>query len=478
MESRQEDTFNSKTLWEPHGKERRSGGSSMHTAAHLRRQLFSLTSPIFVELLLIMLLSAVDVIMLSQHSDNAVAAVGVDAQILNMVFLVFEVFTAGTTVLCARYRGARDPENVTRIIGISLLFNGISGLAVSAALAVFAEPVLSLMGIRADLMADAASYMRIVGGMAFLQGLAFTISAVLRSMEMASNPMLVTLLMNLLNMAGNYTLIFGHFGAPALGVTGAAISTSACRAVALCLLAFILFRKGVRIPLRLFRPFPFGRLKELLAIGLPAAGEFFSYQFSQLVITFFINKLGNEALAARTYCVNIIMFSYLFASAIGQGGSILVGWLIGRHRIEAAYRMGRFCFRAALAVTVSISAVTALLGRFIVPLLTGNPEIIHLCVIILFVDILLEFGRPVNILAGFMLRSASDSGYVFLVGVTVMWSVATALSYVFGITLGWGLIGMWAAFTLDELIRALLLARRWRSMKWAEKFRAPAGSAA
>lgn len=131
-----------------------------------------------------------------------------------------------------------------------------------------------------------------------------------------------------------------------------------------------------------------------------------------------------------------------------------------------------------MPVTVSISAVTALLGRFIVPLLTGNPEIIHLCVIILFVDILLEFGRPVNILAGFMLRSASDSGYVFLVGVTVMWSVATALSYVFGITLGWGLIGMWAAFTLDELIRALLLARRWRSMKWAEKFRAPAGSAA
>ena len=158
----------------------------MPAAAHLHRQLFSLTGPIFVELLLIMLLSAVDVIMLSQYSDNAVAAVGVDAQILNMVFLVFEVFTAGTTVLCARYRGARDPENVTRIIGISLLFNSISGFVVSATLTLFAEPILHLMGIRADLMADAVSYMRIVGGMAFLQGLAFTISAVLRSMEMAA----------------------------------------------------------------------------------------------------------------------------------------------------------------------------------------------------------------------------------------------------------------------------------------------------
>ena len=444
----------------------------MPAAAHLHRQLFSLTGPIFVELLLIMLLSAVDVIMLSQYSDNAVAAIGVDAQILNMVFLVFEVFTAGTTVLCARYRGARDPENVTRIIGISLFFNSISGFVVSATLTLFAEPILHLMGIRADLMANAVSYMRIVGGMAFLQGLAFTISAVLRSMEMASAPMLVTLLMNLLNMAGNYTLIFGNFGAPALGVTGAAISTSACRAVALCLLAFILFRKGVRVPFFLFRPFPFSKLRELLAIGLPAAGEFFSYQFSQLVITFFINKLGNEALAARTYCVNIIMFSYLFAGAIGQGGSILVGWLIGRHRIDAAYKMGWFCFKAALAVTVSISVITALLGRAIVPLLTENPEIIHLCVTILFIDILLEFGRPVNILAGFMLRSASDSNYVFIVGVTVMWTVATALSYVFGITLGWGLVGMWAAFTMDELIRAFLLARRWRSLKWAITFRA------
>ncbi len=442
----------------------------MHTAAHLRRQLFSLTSPIFVELLLIMLLSAVDVIMLSQHSDNAVAAVGVDTQILNMVFLVFEVFTAGTTVLCARYRGARDQENVTRVIGISLLFNGLSGLLVSAALALFAEPILHLMGIRPDLMNDAASYMKIVGGMAFLQGLAFTISAVLRSMEMASYPMFVTLIMNILNVAGNYTLIFGHFGAPSLGVTGAAISTSGCRAVALCLLLFILFRKGVRVPLRIFHPFPFGKLRELLGIGLPAAGEFFSYQFSQLVITFFINKLGNEALAARAYCVNIIMFSYLFASAIGQGGSILVGWLIGRHRIEAAYKMGWFCFKAALAVTVSISVITALLGHVIVPLLTDNPIIIKLCTTILFVDILLEFGRPVNILAGFMLRSASDSTYVFLVGVSIMWSVATALSYLFGIVLHWGLVGMWIAFTMDEVIRAVLLARRWGSMKWAEKF--------
>lgn len=441
---------------------------------HLRRQLFSLTTPIFVEILLIMLLGAMDVIMLSQYSDNAVAAVGVDGQILNMVFLIFEVFTAGTTVLCARYRGARQQRNMVRVIGISLAFNTLAGLAVSLLLAAWAEPVLRTMGIRPDLMGDATAYMRIVGGFAFLQGLSLTISAVLRSMEMATYPMAVTLVINILNMAGNYALIFGHFGAPALGVTGAALSTAACRGVALGILIFILHRKGIRFPLAWFRPFPFDKLRELLGIGLPAAGEFFSYQFSQLVITFFINKLGNEALAARTYCVNIIMFSYLFANAIGQGGSILVGWLIGKRRIEAAYRMGWFCFKAAVLVTVSISVITALLGRTIMELLTANPAIIHMGVIILLLDIPLEFGRPVNILGGFMLRSASDANYVFVVGVTIMWSVSVCLSYLFGITLGWGLAGMWAAFILDENIRALLLGHRWRSRRWALKFRSVA----
>lgn len=437
---------------------------------HLRRQLFCLTTPIFVEILLIMLLGVSDVIMLSQYSDNAVAAVGMDSQILNMVLLIFEVFTAGTMVLCARYRGAKQPDKVDQVIVISLFFNFFAGVCVSLLLFFLAAPILRLMGIRPDLMADAIIYMRVVGGFLFLQGLSLTMSAILRSMELASLPMVVTLLINILNILGNYALIFGNFGAPALGVLGAAISTSACRAVAVLLLAFLLYRAGVRVTMASLRPFPLQRLRELLAIGLPAAGEFFSYQLSQLVITFFINKLGNEALTARTYCVNIIMFSYLFASAIGQGGAIVVGYLIGKCRMQAAYKMGWFCFKAALLVTVSISIVTALLGRNIMELLSSNPAIIQMGVSILFLDIFLEFGRPINILAGFMLRSASDSTYVFFVGVIFMWSVATGLSYVFGIVLGWGLLGMWIAFTLDEIIRAILLGRRWRSMKWATKF--------
>ena len=101
---------------------------------NIRRWLVRLTGPIFIEMVLIILLGIVDTVMLSQCSDNTVAAVGVVVQLLNMIFLVFEATTAGTSVLCSQFLGARQMDNVFRAIGVSLAFNMMMGVIVSAAL--------------------------------------------------------------------------------------------------------------------------------------------------------------------------------------------------------------------------------------------------------------------------------------------------------------------------------------------------------
>lgn len=98
----------------------------------LRKQLFDLSGPIFIETLLIILLGTVDIVMLSRHSDDTVAAVGVVNQLLNMVFIVFGVTTLGTSVLCSQYLGAGQKKNVVQTIGVSLLFNAIIGIIISA----------------------------------------------------------------------------------------------------------------------------------------------------------------------------------------------------------------------------------------------------------------------------------------------------------------------------------------------------------
>lgn len=240
----------------------------------LRGQLFRLTGPIFVETLLIMLLGAMDTFMLSHYSDDTVAAVGVVNQLLNLVFLVFGVSTVGTSVLCSQYLGASQQANVRQVIGVSLVFNTLIGVTTSAFLYFRAEALLKMMDLAPELINDGLAYMQIVGGFAFLQAIALTMSAVLRSHNKAYYPMRVTLLMNVLNITGNYALIFGKFGLPQLGVVGAAISTSSCRMVALMLLLYITFGKVVpRFSFSCLKPFPWDKLRNLLHIGLPAAGE-------------------------------------------------------------------------------------------------------------------------------------------------------------------------------------------------------------
>ena len=441
-----------------------------HPAASLRSQLVSLTVPIFIETLLIMTLGAVDTVMLSRYSDEAVAAVGVVNQIIMLCFLVFEVINIGTSVLVSQYLGAKLADRVEKVVGVSLIVNLIIGLAVSSMLYFLAVPILRLMGLDTSLMHAGVGYMRIAGAFAFFQALSLTVSATLRASNKAIYPMIVVGIVNLLNIAGNYILIFGKFGAPALGVEGAAISTAVSRAIAMVVLSAILFHTTMkRFPWEIFRRFPMRELSNLLKIGLPSAGEQFSYSSAQIVMTFFINMLGVEVLAARTYVVNIVMFGYLFCIAISQGGAITIGHLVGRGKIRGAFVLGKYVMKRALIITFSLSLLIAVFGRHILSFLTDNPQIIAIGATLLWIDVLVEIGRPVNIFATNALRAAGDVNYPFYVGLIVMWCVQVLGGYVLGIACGFGIFALWSMIATDEITRGIIFIRRWWSMKWAGK---------
>ncbi|MEG1379435.1 MAG: MATE family efflux transporter [Bacteroidales bacterium] len=436
----------------------------------IRRRLLYLTVPIFIDSLLAMMLGMMDTVMLSKYADNAVAAVGVVNQVFNMVILVFQVTTLGTSVLCAQYYGAGKREKLVQIIGVSLIFNLLLGLLLSVLLFFNGEFLLRMMHLAPELMDDGVRYLRIIGGFAFVQSLSLTIAAVLRSANLAKFPMFVTLVVNILNAVGNYALIFGNFGLPEMGAEGAAWATSVSRVIALVILIVLLMRTILpRIPRKLLFPFPFGELRKMLGIGMPAAGEQISYSLSQVVVTMFTNLIAVEAVVTRTYAMNIVMFSYLFALAISFGNSILVGQLIGEGRKEDAYHICLDSLKTAMVITAIISGLVAAFGSLIFGLLTDNESIIRVGVVILLVDFVLEFGRTVNMTMVNALRSAGDAKFPVMLGLFSMWVFATGLSWVLGISLGYGLVGMWVAFMIDENFRAVILLKRWRGKKWMER---------
>ncbi|MBV5113481.1 MATE family efflux transporter [Bacillus altitudinis] len=431
--------------------------------------LFALTWPIFIEISLYMLMGSADTLMLSQYSDNSVAAVGVSNQLLNLLIVMFSFITTGTTIVIAQLLGAGRKQEATQVAYVSLGTNFLISFVISLLMFVLAVPILHMMGLSSELMPDATVFLQIVGLLSFIQALIMTYSAILKSYGFTRDTMYVTIGMNLLNVAGNYLVIFGPFGFPVLGVMGVALSTSFARLIGLTAMILIVrHRIGLRFSFKRMFYIQRTHLKKLLKIGIPSAGEQLSYNGSQMIITLFITFMGTQALAAKVYTQNLMMFIMLFGAAISQGTQILIGRLIGAKEFDAAYRRCMKSLYWAIAISLLSSTALSLSSTHLLTFFTSNSEIIQIASLLLILTIILEPGRSFNMVIINSLRAAGDAKFPVYMAMISMWGIGLPIAYLLGIQLEMGLIGVWISFIVDEWVRGIFMYRRWRSRVWAE----------
>ncbi|MGL5541545.1 MAG: MATE family efflux transporter [Erysipelotrichaceae bacterium] len=434
------------------------------------KTLFQLAWPLFFEIAFMMLFGVVDTMMLSRFSDSAVAAVGISNNILNFVAVFLNVVAAGVAVVIAQYIGANQEEKAKKVAINAVLLNLGIGVAISLILLFFHNVMLQAMNTPTALLADARSYILILGSTIFINSLIGVAGAILRAYGHTKIVMKVSMVSNLVNITGNFILIFGMFGFPRLGVVGAATSTLLSRIVLLSIAFMVLLRQ---CNIHLFQALKERPIKEyvlaIVRIGLPRALENFSWNAAQLVITAFVALLSAEMITTRVYISNITMFSFLITMAIGQAAQIKIGYLVGENRMQEAYKQG---IQAALFGLVSsfVSIVLITLNyRWIFSLLTRNPEILDLIQPILMVCIFLELGRAANIIIISMLTGAGDANFPVLMAVVFMWGIAVPFSYLFGLHLGWGLFGIYVGTAMDECLRGAVMWLRWISKRWTTK---------
>ena len=212
---------------------------------HQEKQLtlFALTWPIFIEIFLYMVMGNTDTLMLSQYSDNSVASVGVSNQILFVIIVMFGFIATGTAIIIAQHLGAKDHQAASEVTVIAIVANLLFSFILSVFVFLFSENLLGFMDLPFELMNEASSYLRIVGGFSFIQALIMTVGAIIRSYGFTKDTMYVTIGMNLINVIGNYLFIFGPFGFPVLGVEGVAISTTVSRTIGLLVISFLLLKR-------------------------------------------------------------------------------------------------------------------------------------------------------------------------------------------------------------------------------------------
>lgn len=430
------------------------------------RSLFALTWPIFVELALQMLVGNVDQFMVGQVSQSGVAAIGNANQIINVLILTFSVISMATTILVAQYLGSNNQKAVSQIYTLAIVVNLITSLVVGVILVGCSGALYRWMQVPEGLMAESTAYITIIGGFIFLQAISLTFSAIFRSNALMKETMLVSVVVNVVNIGGNALLI------PSMGVAGAAISSNVSRIAGILIILYLYkTRIGVPISLSQLRPFPTGLLKKLLAIGLPSGGESLSYNMTQVVIMKYVNSFGTWVITTKVYGSMFAMLSYLYASAVAQASQILVGYQIGAGELEDANKQVWSTIRSSVLVSTAISTLLWLLSDLLFGFFTKDPQVVALGKTILLIEIPLEIGRAVNIGMVRSLQAAGDIKFPITVGIISMWVVAVGLSYYFGVVLGLGLglVGIWLGMMTDELLRAGAFLLRWKSGAWRTK---------
>lgn len=434
------------------------------------QSLFNITWPLFIEISLHMSMGIVATLILSGYSDNAVAGVGVANQIMNIFILVFNVTAIGATILIGQNLGANRIKEARSIARSAFGLNFWIGIAMTIVVVLFGGVFLQFYGLSGEIYDFAYTYLAVTGLSLCLESISLALSAVLRSYGHTRETMFVTVIMNVISITGFFIAIYGLFGIPITGVVGVSISIVVARVfLMLSLLYFVYKRLAIKYSIKDIFKIDKTNTKNLMSIGIPSAGEQLAYQLSQVVITSFVAIVGDAALAARIYILNISMICFLFTMAISQGTQILVARYVGAGLYEKTLKRGLKTLRIAFIVSLVVSLVIAFTGESLLGIFTDNPAIIAVAVPVLWAIVFIEPGRAFNMVLMGSLKSVGDVKFPVVIGVISMWGIAVVLSYVFGIHFGLGLLGIWLAQGIDEWVRGIFALRRWKSQPWLRK---------
>lgn len=438
--------------------------------SEIRKHVFALTAPALGEMFLMSFVSIVDMMMVGQLGAVAITAVGLTIQPMLLLQSVFMALNVGTTAVVAQSIGARRFDHANDAAKQSLLVSLVLGIIISGASVIGAPYVLKFMGAEPEVMKVGVGYFQVVCGGIIFNCIGMSIAAALRGAGDTRTPMIVNGFANILNVFGNYALIFGHFGMPALGVFGAGLATTASRGIATLLFIPIVVRgrHGIRLSgAGGWRP-DRNMLSRIWRVGWPAAMEQFVMRGGHVLYARVVAGLGTAIFASHQIGLNVLSLTFLPGQAFSIAATTLVGQSLGADDPAEAEVCSHETHRLGLIVGGITAAVLFTFGRQITWLYIKDPGVIANTALILKIYALAQPAQSTQFILAGALRGAGDTKWPLYSTAIGVWGVRLLLATLFINVFGWGLAGAWVALDLDQMSRSLVLSRRFRTGYWKE----------
>ena len=430
-------------------------------------RLFTLAWPLFLELLLGIGVGVLGTALAARLSDQSGAAFALANHVVALLFLLFRVVGAGVGVVITQALGGGRRDRADALARAALgASTWIGGLTAVLALA-GAGPLMRLLNAPAEVMPLAQSLLQWLAPAMLLDAWNASMAGVMRAHLRSRDTLVVMLIMHATHLALAVPLMSGIGAWPGLGLAGFALALLLARTLGL-VLHLGLWRRRLRLWPSATDWWQLRRaeLAAMAHIGLPGAAENIAYRLCYMVSVAVAGLLGARALATHAYAQQIIHLVLLFGLATGLSVEIVVGHLIGAGRLRQAHGLVRSALARGLAVSVLVATAAALAGPWLLRLFTQDEQIIAAATTLLWWTVLLEPGRTFNLVVINALRAAGDARYPMLAGAASMLIVLAGGSWLLGVELGLGLVGVWIAYAADEWLRGLLMWRRWARLAW------------
>lgn len=403
-------------------------------------------------------MSFVDTVMAGNLSPQDLAAVALGSSLLMPIFILGIGILMGIAPIVANHFGARELDQIGPTVQNGLVLALLLGIP-SAIVLWFTEPLLVFMGVDSALHPKTTGYTEAVSlGIVpvyiylalkyFNEGLAVTKPA-----------MWISFIGLLFNIGGNYILMYGKLGFPAMGAVGTGYATALVMTVMSLSMIFYTYRKPAykdyQVFKNLFRP-KRRYLVELMRIGGPIGMSMWMEVTMFAVVALIIGSMGTLDVAAHQIAMNFASVTFMIAFGVSSGITVRVGQMFGRYGLADA----RYSGRVGITIATCLMAFTGLLmfaiPEHIIGLYTNDPELIRRAVALLYLAAIFQLSDGLQVSGSGALRGLKDTTIPMLVNFLSYWVIGLPSGWLLGIYFGYGPEGLWTGLILGLTTAAIL----------------------
>ncbi len=432
--------------------------------------LFTIAIPIALQNVISLSVNFMDNLMLGSLGDNALAAASLGGQPFFILMIVGFGFSSGGTVLIAQYWGKGNIEVIKKIISMTMRFLLTLSLLVSITCFFFSEQILSLYSTEADVIKAGSEYLQLLSLSFVFFSAASCFLTCLRAVELVRASAAIYSCSFFVNVFFNYMFIFGKFGAPELGVRGAAVGTVLARFSEFVLVILYMYFKEDRLRMRLSDFFKFDKtlLPDYIKHSLPVAGNELIWSVGTSITTLIIGRIGSHFVAANSIASLVFQIASVVSFGLASAACVTCGKAIGggSTKLEAQ--------KIANTLLVLLFCIGIIGGLFVISLSQIFPSFFDVSeeartlasqMIILIGCVMPIVAIDTLVIIG-ILRGGGDTRTALIIDCCAVWCLSIPAGLIFGLWLGFAPIIVYMVMRLDSVFKASAGLIRVLSGKW------------